>query len=334
MQSPITIRVPEEFSENLITSAEFPPVCRYKIPFATPSFTQCDFGSFLLQYFHGKDYYMELWAFKAKKNGYLDIVINRPYVSIALFMKGSLSGKLLGNGFVHAPAKSFNIFYLPAGIQRLDLPKGEYVVLIIIPPEYYLQNVAIEHSGMKDILHNLFNSKKEGSLLTSIPLPHAAWRIVKRLEKLKKEGSALDIELRRYMLELLGLYNEQFKHHHSQRFFYASTKEKAIAARGYILENLGDINLGGLNELALHFHVSQKPLTREFKLLTGKTIPQFITDERLQWAKSLLAKKEMRVFEIALIVGFSDAANFIRKFKKKFGHSPGGRNKSAAGNKQ
>ena len=90
----------------------------------------------------------------------------------------------------------------------------------------------------------------------------------------------------------------------------------------YIHSNLGDVNLGGLNELALRFHTGTKPLTNEFRRLTGKTIPQYISDERMAWAKRLLDKKEMHVFEIAWIVGFTDTANFNRVFRKKFGFAP------------
>lgn len=326
MQSPITIHVPEEFSANMIVSAEYPPACQYKIPFATPSFTKCSFGSFLLQSARGKDYWMELWAFTAKKKGFLNLIINRPYVSIALFLKGSLSGQLLGNGFVHVPARSFNIFYLPVGVQKMDLSKGDYVLLFIIPPKHYLQTMVTEHPGVKDILNRLATGASSGDLLTNFPLPREAWRVIKRLEKTGKKGAALDITLRRYILELLGLYFDQYKQYGTKSFSYNTSEEKAIAVRNYILENLDDSNLGGLNELAERFYLSRQTLAKKFKDVTGRTIPQFISDERLKWAKALLDKKEMKVFEIALIAGFSDTANFIRAFKKKYGCSPGKQN--------
>jgi AraC-like DNA-binding protein len=325
MQSPLQIHFPPALCGDLKISNEYPPDCKYKIPFATVSLTVCDLGDFLTQFVNGDDYWMELWSFSVKKSGYIDIIIHQPYISIAMFLKGSLYDYLLGDGMVISPAKTYNIFYLPTGKQRMNLFKGDYVLLFFIPPQYYLNSMAVEHSSMKDILNRLVERNEEGAFLTNFPMPHAAWQIIKRLEKTNKKGAALDLELRQYILEILGLYNEQFNRNRMQPASYVTTREKAVAIRDHILDNLGDINLGGLNELTLLFHVTAKPLTKEFKTLTGKTVPQFITDERLEWAKRLLQKKDMHVFEIALIVGFSDTANFARKFKKKFGYAPGKR---------
>lgn len=322
MRSPITITYPKEIWGLVTVTNQCPRNCRYKIPFATPLLTTCDTGSFLIQSVGGTDYRMELWSFVVKKHGFLELVIDQPFISIALFLKNSLSGELLGNGLVHSPARTYNIFYLPTGTQPMDLAKGNYVLFIIIPPSYYLENITLEHSGIKDILNRLSANKKEGSLLKNLPLPHGAWRIIKRLQKTSKKGVALDIELRRNILELLGLYHDQFKQSEINHSLQPTSAEKAIVVKNYILENLGKTELGGLNELSAKFYITTKSLTKEFKSLTGKTIPQFISDERLKWAKTLLDKKELRVFEIAFLVGFSEATNFIRKFKQKYGYPP------------
>lgn len=322
MEAPIRIRYPQKLAGKSTTSYDLPPACRYKIPFATPIQTRNDLGSFLSQSVSGSDYWMVLWSFSVITECYIDLVIGTPFIAISMFIKGDLAAEIIGNGFATAPRGSFNLFYMPAGIQRLPLPKGECVLLCIIPPNYYLSSMAEEHKGINELMAKLTSHDNAGAALKSFAIPQGIWRIIKRLEKTNKKGSALDIELRRYILEILGLYNEQFKEQTKKEVLYASSMQKAQAVKEYILENLGDQNLGGLNEFAHRYHISTKPLTREFKILTGKTIPQFITDARLELARQLLAKKQMRVFEIALLVGFSDTANFIRKFKKKFGYPP------------
>lgn len=303
MQTPILIRYPEKLAGTLTTSHYLPPACRYKIPFATPVLTTCDLGTFISQSVNGSDYWMELWSFSVITECYIDLIISKPFIALAMFMKGNLAADIIGNGFVSASKGSFNLFYMPVGIQRLPLSKGEYVLLYIIPPHYYLSSMAEEHPGINDLLSKFTSNHSAGTALKSYTMPQSIWRIIKRLEKSNKKGSALDMDLRRYMLEILGLYNEKFKEPTKSETIYLNSKEKAGAVKQYILENLNDINLGGLNELAHRFHISNKPLTREFKILTGKTVPQFITDTRLELAKQLLAKNQMHVFEIALLAG-------------------------------
>lgn len=322
MRSPIEIHLPPAYNGNLKITNEWPPDCDYKIPFARVTFIQCGLGNFLSQSVNGNDYRIELRSFAVKEDGYVKLAVKKPCISIALFLKGNISGQLSGSMAFELNAKTYTIFYLPAGMQQITMTKGDYLWLCIIPPSYYLKYMALEHPGMKDIVNRLLIKEEEGAFLELYPLPPAIPRIIKRLEKTTKQGAALDFELRKYMLEILALYNEQYKRNEPGNPASEPPKEKAHAVLDYIQANLGDQNLGGLNELSLRFYTSSKTLTTAFKKLTGKTIPQYISDERMEWAKRLLDKKEMHVFEIAWIVGYSDTANFNRKFKKKFGYPP------------
>ncbi len=48
--------------------------------------------------------------------------------------------------------------------------------------------------------------------------------------------------------------------------------------------------------------------------------------------EAVIEEKDLYVFEIAWIVGFSEITLFHRKFKKKFGYSPIQRNTALRGN--
>lgn len=326
MNSPVQIRYPAELCADRQVSNECPPGYKYKVPFAVPLYNSCTLGRFVIQLFKGEDYWLELWDFTLKLNGYVDLIIHKAHISITLFLKGHSRGRFPGNDFVWPPAKTYNMFYWPEGIQRVDLQQGEYMLLFIVPPQYHLNRMAEEHTGINDLLHRLTRQSPEGMQLLNLPLPNKAWRLMKQLEINSNSGAALDLDVRKFMLEILGLYNGQLRRGVIDEPGFVTTEKKAFTIREYILANLGDGNLGGLNEMTLKFHVTAKPLTKEFKLLTGKTVPQFITDGRMEWANRLLAEKELRVFEIALIVGYSDTANFIRAYKRKYGVSPRNRN--------
>lgn len=59
-----------------------------------------------------------------------------------------------------------------------------------------------------------------------------------------------------------------------------------------------------------------------FKSLSGKTITEYILDERIQVAKRLLLADEHSTAEIASFLGFSSQSYFIACFKKQVGETP------------
>jgi two-component system, response regulator YesN len=59
-----------------------------------------------------------------------------------------------------------------------------------------------------------------------------------------------------------------------------------------------------------------------FKLETGNTINQHLTDYRIEKAKELLRDKSYKISEVAEKVGFSDGQYFAKTFKKKVSLTP------------
>lgn len=324
MQSPITIHYPPELTGNLEISHSRPS--EHVIPFAQYTSVTCRLGIFTIQSVNGDDYWVELWSFTVKEQGYLDVIVNRPSICISLFLKGDLSGYLLGHGKVTTLENTYNIFYLPEGKHKINLEVNEYVLLYIVLPEDYLNGMTKEHSQIREIVTRLSSGNKKGALLSGIAIPKTIWRMLKRMERTGQRGSALDFSLRQHILEIIASYNDQFRLNNPDSSVYLTAREKALAVRDFILANPGDSRLGGLTELSALFHISSKTLNKHFKRLTGKTVPGFIRDERLEWARGLLNEGKKQVSEVAEMIGYSDTANFIRSFKKKYGHSPGKQN--------
>lgn len=324
MLLPLKIQFPPDLCKNAEVTHTCPPGFEHSISFAECNRTKCDLGDFVIQFVNGDDYWIEFWAFEVKQEGYLDIAVSQPSICITLFLKGNLVGHLSGHGKVNTLANTYNIFYLPGGHHKVNLSIENYTLLYIILPKNYLKSMAVEHPRMREMVTRLSKGVEDGTLLSSFPLPQSVWRILKRMERINKKGAALDLSLRQYILEILALYNEQFKLNTPATSVYLTASEKALAVREYILANLGDVKLGGVSELSSLFHISPKTLSKQFKLFTRKTVPQFINEERLEWAKRLLNDEKLPVFEVTQVVGFSDTSNFIRRFKKKYGISPGG----------
>ena len=90
-----------------------------------------------------------------------------------------------------------------------------------------------------------------------------------------------------------------------------------------ILTNIADPAFK-VNNLAADLNYSQRQLTRIIKKLTGLTPVNFILELRLQKAHQLLKSKSFHtVNEVRFEVGIESASYFARKFKERYGISPG-----------
>jgi len=69
--------------------------------------------------------------------------------------------------------------------------------------------------------------------------------------------------------------------------------------------------------------ISRSHLHRKLKLLTGKSISQFIREIRLEEAKQLLEDKHATASEVAFMVGFSSSSYFNTCFHAFYGFPPG-----------
>ena len=88
----------------------------------------------------------------------------------------------------------------------------------------------------------------------------------------------------------------------------------------YLIEHFTDpISLTQVAELA---SMNEAAFCRYFKAQTGKTLTQYLTDLRVQYACDLLSKGEDSVTQICFQVGFENVSHFIQAFKKQRHQTP------------
>lgn len=75
-------------------------------------------------------------------------------------------------------------------------------------------------------------------------------------------------------------------------------------------------------QVAREAHLSEGAFSRFFKLRTGKTLPQYVNELRVGRACRLLAETDDKITEIALVCGFTNLANFNRRFQEIIHYSP------------
>ena len=89
----------------------------------------------------------------------------------------------------------------------------------------------------------------------------------------------------------------------------------------YITDNIS--NSIRAADIAAEFSFSERQLSRIFVKYFGKTVTQYLHDERIALAERLLCRNDLTLDEIAVKVGYNDAFSFGKAFKKHTGTSPG-----------
>jgi AraC family transcriptional regulator len=89
----------------------------------------------------------------------------------------------------------------------------------------------------------------------------------------------------------------------------------------YIEANLeGDLSLDHLASIAC---LSRFHFARAFKAAVGQSPHRYVSGKRLEHAKTLLARGDQSLVDIALALNFSSQANFSRAFRQVTGLTPG-----------
>ena len=87
------------------------------------------------------------------------------------------------------------------------------------------------------------------------------------------------------------------------------------------IDNLEFINKG-VNEAYKEYPVSFSGLIKKFKEVTGRTVIEYLTERRVEYAKRLLLSTDYSVLEISAIIGYDSLSHFIKVFRKKVGCPP------------
>lgn len=101
-----------------------------------------------------------------------------------------------------------------------------------------------------------------------------------------------------------------------------SDKEDCIIekAKAYIEANYNDCIT--LEDIAAHVYLNKSYFSVFFKNKMGLTFRDYLRNYRINRAIQLLTDTNMKIYEVAQAVGYSDSAHFIRAFKQVTGRKP------------
>ncbi len=142
-------------------------------------------------------------------------------------------------------------------------------------------------------------------------MPFSKEQMLERILMAEEGEQAVEL-LGSYCVQV-GMYLEKLKNVGGRRY--------AVEATDYMEKNYGDPELG-LNLVCSYLNISTSRFSAIFKQATGTTFMEALTGIRMQKAKELLEHTDLKNYEIAERVGFSDSHYFSVAFKKTTGKTP------------
>lgn len=143
------------------------------------------------------------------------------------------------------------------------------------------------------------------------------------LEEYEQSSAYYQEVLRIKIRELIFLFMREFESSPDNvraDQIYEKYKTLMMEAIRYIDANYGE-NLT-LGDVCKHFAISKTYFCHLFKLITGKTFTEYLTELRVQEAKNLLEDHSQSITEISEKLGFSNTSYFSKIFKKYTGRLP------------
>lgn len=101
----------------------------------------------------------------------------------------------------------------------------------------------------------------------------------------------------------------------------ASQRKKAKAIRDELLSLEGKVP--SLYELSAQYGMSARTLNSLFKQEFEKTLPTYISEQRLHMAHQTLQESDLSMKVLAARIGYTNVNHFISAFKRLFGYTPG-----------
>lgn len=113
----------------------------------------------------------------------------------------------------------------------------------------------------------------------------------------------------------------------NSRFDANKNQQKIKQAMNYIQENY-DKNLN-MAVVSNHISMNYSLFSYLFKEYTGSNFVNYLKSIRMEEARKLLAKTDMRIMEISAKVGYENEKHFMKIFKASYGVSPSEYRKNA-----
>ena len=101
---------------------------------------------------------------------------------------------------------------------------------------------------------------------------------------------------------------------------FATDDQQILKALQFIHKNA--LKKISVSDVMTEAALSRRLLERRFKSVTGQTLYEYITDQKLKYFAEQLRDSDEQVINIALSMGENDTKSISRRFKQIYGYTP------------
>jgi AraC-like DNA-binding protein len=219
-----------------------------------------------------------------------------------------------------------NLLLIPAQEIHLDWQKeGQFEAVVInFSPEFFFRYLP-ESLPLFAIFKKSYE-KKVPAILSSqnLMINSKIMSILYEILHCQHKGCYKRLFVESKVMELLTIQLEQSEHLNDNPSHHQALKkdelEKMHLVREIVLANLE--NPPSLTDLARQVGTNEFNLKKHFKQVFGTTVFGFIHTYRMEQAKEMLKKEDIKISEIAKAAGYKHSTHFTTAFKKYFGFLP------------
>lgn len=212
---------------------------------------------------------------------------------------------------------------------HIDSPVEVQSFTLNIAPAFERSALRSIQDSATQLLDDPFNNDANEFRFTETLYPHGSFMtgIMKRIDTTSRKGQSVDLHFYELMEGLFRLQTEtnsrirgigKMKHSTKKEIF-----ERLVRARDYIHSCYS--NDLSVDEMARVACMNAFYFIRQFRNFFGITPHQFLTQRRMDVAKTLLQNNNRSISEVCFDVGFSDASSFSKLFRRYHGFAPSAR---------
>lgn len=309
------------YTGNIETTHSISPVYKpYIIPVARGLSIQGPFGVLLEQELAFDIFIFRYYVLliREERNFYLettDIQVSFWYMlenQISFYAKEHPTAVALWEG-------QFQLSGLPAGQYNSMLEPGNYRFCRLDIKCEHLAELSNTYKPIQVIMHKVERNTPAVFRNNALAIPVEALLSLQCIFEVNEPGLLGRMSIESNAKKLLLLSLDALVAQHKTPTILGSGKHEHEKIKGFIKNNL-DKRLT-VELLCQHFKIGKTKLQEGFMLLSGKSVHQFIIEERINMAKLLLLT-DVSVSDVAAKVGYVETSNFIRMFKQITGMTP------------
>jgi AraC-like DNA-binding protein len=291
------------------------------VPWAQGDYIKADFGEILIQQMVCKDFGIYVWSLAIQKPVCLYPTAGTPTIALQFTLEGHIPCILRGFGSKVLEKGNYEMFYVPIGHNEARFEPGRYESLHIELQPRYLEELTEIRPQIRDLIFRLQSSSSKGMPMAVARINYITSSILQNLKTCARKGPALQLEMHKYILELLSEYLGSILRAEEDKGKNILLRPQMMEIRDHILL-APNIHEHTLENLAKHFNISETMLKRHFKASFGINISEFVHTQALEKGYYLLTTTNRTIADVAYELGYSWRYAFEDAFKKHYGCSP------------